>query len=83
MEMWDGENIALMRETVPGFFDYYEIDPDTLALTASGMTIEVGTYVVNAGGSAGTITAEDIQQNWQQVNTDRPRYVIDAGDLES
>lgn len=83
IEQWDGENIAFMREVFGSFFDFYEIDPDTKALTANGVTFEVGTYMFNAGGSPGTVTAEDVEANWQLVNTERPRYLIDTDDLES
>lgn len=83
VEQWDGENIDLMQEFIPGFFDFYEIDPETSALAANGMEIEVGQWMINYGGSPTLITLQELADNYQQVNKERPAFVVDADDVGS
>jgi hypothetical protein len=83
VEQWDGENIDLMREFIPGFFDYYEIDPETLVLRANGFEFQVGDWLINYGGSPTIITQEELAYGYQQVNKERPAFVVDADDVSN
>lgn len=83
VEQWNGENIDLMREFIPGFFDYYEINPETLTLTANGQEFQVGDWLINYGGSPTIITQEELAYGYQQVNKERPAFVVDADDVSN
>lgn len=83
VEQWNGENIDLMRQFIPGFFDYYEIDPETLVLTAGGYEFQVGDWLINYGGSPTIVSVEELSLNYQEVNKERPAFVVDADDVGS
>jgi hypothetical protein len=81
VEQWDGENIDVLRDLVPGYFDTYEVDPDTNALIVGDNTYEVGSLLWNFCGLPAVLNPEDLATYWQQVNKERPAFVIDSDDV--
>jgi hypothetical protein len=79
-EIWDGNNLDDLKSLVPGYFDFYEIDPDTKAITAQGNTYAVGSIMMNAGGSPGIVLQEDFDANFQVVPVERPWLVYSYAD---